>query len=150
MGLNPQSEDTSQSYRKELNDYLREKKLAINCDPLEYWKSKKDVYNTLSRLARKYLSPPPGSASAERLFSTAKRVLGQHRLNMTPENTEINIFLKYGLQALDYNIPNKPLPDDFIAPNRKQIPKPRSETEALDNNDSIDIYISSDESDEDM
>ena len=95
-----QLEDADQLYRKQLNDYLKEKRVQdLSSDPLKYWQEKHVQYPWLANMVRKYHSPPPGSASAERLFSSAKHVLGQTRLAMKPGNMEQNLFLKYGLRA---------------------------------------------------
>ena len=95
-------------------------------------------------MVRKYHSPPPGSASAERLFSSAKHVLGQTRLTMKPENMEQNLFLKYGLRACGYGRLSD-VPKDFVAPNVKPVPKPIV-VDSVDEDIDIEVDISSDES----
>ena len=55
------------SIRREVYQYLKEKRWDIKCDPLEYWKANKMVYPRLASLARKYQSAP--------LLSTAKNLL---------------------------------------------------------------------------
>ena len=90
-------------------------------------------------MVRKYHSPPPGSASAERLFSSAKHFLGQTRLAMKPENMEQNLFLKYGLRACGYGRLS-----DF-APNVKPVSKPIV-ADSVDEDIDIEVDTSSDES----
>ena len=82
-----------------------------------------------------------------KLFSTAKHVLGQTRLSMKPKNMEQNLLLKYELRASGYGRLSD-VPEDFVSPNAVSIPKPiisdtAPELEEID----IEIYISSDESD---
>ena len=78
-----QSYEADQLYRKQLKDYLKEKRvLDLSSDPFKYWQEKHVQYHWLANMVRKYHSPQPGSASAERLFSSAKHVLGQTRLAM--------------------------------------------------------------------
>ena len=55
--------------------------LDLSSDPLKYWQEKHAQYPWLANMVRKYHSPPPSSASAERLFSSAK-----HGLAMKPKN----------------------------------------------------------------
>ena len=95
-------------------------------------------------MVRKYHSPPPGSASTERLFSSAKHVLGQTRLAMKPENIEQNLFLKYGLRACGYGRLSD-VPNDFVAPNVKPVPKPIV-ADSVDEDIDVEVDISSDES----
>ena len=68
-------------------------------------------------MVRKYHSLQPGNAPAERLFLSAKHVLGQTRLAMKPENKEQNLFLKYGLIACGYGrLSDVPKPKGFCCP----------------------------------
>ena len=86
--------EVTTSIRREVNQYLKEKRWDIKCYPLEYWKANKMVYPRLASLARKYQITPPESAAPERLFSTAKQILKPTRLNVKPVNLESNLFLK--------------------------------------------------------
>ena len=119
----------------------------VRGDPLQYWCTKQQQYPVLAEMVRKYQSPPPGSASAERLFSAAKLVLGQTRLAMRPENMEQNLFLKYGLRALT-TLPDVHVPEGFVAPNSATMPPVTTDRELV-NEIAIDIVISSD-NDSDM
>ena len=140
-----QSEEADQLYRKQLNDYLKEKRVQdLSSDPLKYWQKKHVQYPWLANMVRKYHSPPPGSASAERLFSSAKNVLGQTCLAMKPENMEQNLFLKYGLRACGYGRLSD-VPKDFVAPNVKPVSKPIV-ADSVDEDIDVEVDISSDES----
>ena len=140
-----QSEEADQLYRKQLIDYLKEKRVQdLSSDPLKYWQEKHVQYPWLANMVRKYHSPPPVSASAERLLSSAKHVLGQTRLAMKPENMEQNLFLKYGLRACGYGRLSD-VPKDFVALNVKPVPKPIV-ADSVDEDIDIKVDISSDES----
>uniref|UniRef100_A0A915NVT9 BED-type domain-containing protein n=1 Tax=Meloidogyne floridensis TaxID=298350 RepID=A0A915NVT9_9BILA len=55
----------------QLSRYLHEPVIGIRNDPLAYWRKNKEKYSNLFVLVKKYLSSPPSSSEAERLFSTA-------------------------------------------------------------------------------
>ena len=136
--------------RRQVNDYMKEKRQPLKSDPLQYWAINKDRFNLISALVRKYLSAPPASTSVERLFSQAGYMLGNLRLSMKPENVECNVFLKYNLRALNAEKRNdlKIPPREFIPPNDKtnEIPKAASSRDFItDDEDDIEIVISSDE-----
>ena len=54
------------SIRDQLYRYLREPRVSIDTDVLQFWKTHKSTYPTypeLSELARRFLCTPPGSAA---------------------------------------------------------------------------------------
>ena len=52
-----QSEEADQLYRKQLNDYLKEKRVQDHSpDPLKYWQEKHVQYPWLANMMRKYQS----------------------------------------------------------------------------------------------
>ena len=116
------TEEEEESYRDEVTRYLKEKRVLITDNILEYWKKNELTLPHLAKLARKYHSPPPGSAASERFFSQAKLTL-TNRHNLKPKNVEMNLFLKYNVRALGY--PNKyaTVPEDFIPPNSSELPE---------------------------
>ena len=121
-----QDEEAEAPYRVELNRYIKEKRIQdLKADPLNYWKVKQAEYPHLANLARRYLSPPPGSAASERLFSTGKHVLGTTRLRLKPENMEANLFLKYNIRSLGYRTELPTPDDDWVAPNEGHLPPPK-------------------------
>lgn len=61
--------------------------------PLEYWKVKKSVWNSLAIMACKYLSIPRSSASSESLFSSAADVISRESNRLKPERAEKLLFL---------------------------------------------------------
>ena len=95
-----QLEEADQPYRTQLNDYSKKKRVQdLASDSLHYWDSQSGRVNVnLANMVKKYHCPSPDSASAVKLFSAAKHVLGQTRLSMKPANVERSLFLKYGLR----------------------------------------------------
>ena len=143
-----EDEEMTTRIRREVNQYLKEKRCELKSDPLEYWRVNKTVYPNLADLARKYHSAPPSSAAPERLFSTAKQVLKPTRLNLKPVNLEASLFLKRNLTAFGYSTDFEACPQDFKLPNSSTEPPPDNVLDdiELDNeSENSDINISSDE-----
>ena len=90
-----ESQDEVDNIRDQLNRYLREPRVAMDTDVLQFWNTHKSTYPELSELARRFLCTPPGSAASERVFRKAKHVLKDTRLRMTPAHLEMNLFLKH-------------------------------------------------------
>ena len=114
------TEDTILPIRKQVSEYLKEKRIPLKSDPLsDYWAMKKDRFDIISPLVRKYLSAPPASTSVERLFSVAGNTVNTKRLSLKPENLESNIFLNYNLRALCVASKEdaKEVAENFVAPN---------------------------------
>ncbi|GBP51839.1 hypothetical protein EVAR_88544_1 [Eumeta japonica] len=55
--------------RKSITEYLAEKRVTNNVDPLTWWKVNKQRYGLLSPIARQCLVTPPASVPSERMFS---------------------------------------------------------------------------------
>jgi hypothetical protein len=74
--------------------------MAAEVEPMRtevlYWWAKvgRNKYPHLSKLARQYLGCPASSAAAERVFSLAGRVFGDHNQNLTPQNLEERMWAK--------------------------------------------------------
>ena len=147
-------ENTILPVRKQVSEYLKEKRVSLKYDPLDYWKSKMNQFPLISPLVRKYLSAPPASTSVERLFSVAGNTVTTKRLSLKPENLESNIFLNYNLRALSISSKDdlKDTPADFSAPNSgDELPCAASvsgDQQNADDEVNIEIVISSDEDDE--
>lgn len=104
--------------REEVTRYLKEKLSPQRVDPLEYWRKNNKLYPNVSKLVRVYLCPPPSSVASERAFKVAKNVVGDNRVRLRPENLEMNLFLKYNLRALNYDVKSlESAPADFRYPN---------------------------------
>jgi hypothetical protein len=132
------TEDTILPIRKQVSEYLKEKRIPLKSDPLSnYWAMKKDCFDIISPLVRKYLSAPPASTS-----------VNTKRLSPKPENLESNIFLNYNLRALCVASKEdvKEEPENFVAPNStcNELPATVSGNEP-DDEINLDIVMSSDE-----
>ena len=78
--------------------YRSEPTLAEDRDALDWWRSKKEEYPTLVRLARKYLCVPATSTQAERVFSWMGWLLNKRRLSMSGEIVSMKLFLMDNLE----------------------------------------------------
>ena len=83
-----------QTSKCELAEYLDLELEQFKSSPLEYWKVNESKFPQLSKLAKKSLTPSAGSASVERLFSTAGLIQTCLRNRMSPEMLEIQLFIK--------------------------------------------------------
>ena len=54
-------------------------------NPLIWWKTKQLKFPTVAKLAKKYLGIPATSASSERIFSKARRIITGDRNRLAPE-----------------------------------------------------------------
>ena len=66
----------------------------------------------LGQHVRIYLCPPPSSVASERAFKVSKNVVGDTKLRLRPENVEINLFRKYNLRTVNYEIYQLETPPD--------------------------------------
>ena len=90
--MNANAVSTDQIIKQELADYkkmavlpLKNKKEGKNNCPLEWWKNWQTRFPILSRLARIYLAVQSTSASSERVFSKAERVISKSRCRLSPQ-----------------------------------------------------------------
>ena len=79
----------------ELDRYLAEPLIPRTSDMLAWWEQNKGRFPLLASVARTYPGPPASSVNSERLFSTAGKVITEHRARLLPDNAERLIFLKY-------------------------------------------------------
>ena len=68
-------------------------------DPLLYWKQNEVSNPILAKLARRFVSPPPGSVPSERLFSTAADIATDKRNRLLPNKVEINFMYSLNFQC---------------------------------------------------
>lgn len=83
----------------ELRKYLDCGAESMDTDVHEYWYGKRTVYPNLSRMAKDYLAVLASSASSERVFSTAKHLIGLNRMCLNPQTMEANICLRSWIRA---------------------------------------------------
>ena len=82
----------------EVKEYIREKPLALNQNPLVWWKAHQDKFPLLARLARKYLGIPGTSVPSERVFSTVGDVVSAQRAALKAEHVDSLIFLNKNMK----------------------------------------------------
>ena len=76
-----------------IEKYMAEPSCLSIEDPLIGWKDRRNVYPTLSRVARKYLAIPASSVSSERIFSLAGNLVTKKSALLSPNNIDMLIFL---------------------------------------------------------
>ena len=79
-----------QKCEDELQKYMDEGNLTVLTNNeyknlLIWWKTKQLKFPTVAKLAKKYLSIPATSASSERIFSKARRIITGDRNRLAPE-----------------------------------------------------------------
>lgn len=77
----------------EIKKYRDEDPLALNGDPLSWWREHQHAYPLLSNLARNTLCIPGTSVASERVFSTAGDIVSAQRSTLTPEHVDQLLFL---------------------------------------------------------
>ncbi|XP_053569641.1 zinc finger BED domain-containing protein 6 [Bombina bombina] len=83
--------------------YLHDNKtIGAKDDPLVYWEKRKWLWPALTRLAFMYLTCPPSSISAERVFNSPRAYMNKHKFMDIMEGMEHIVFLKVNLE----NFPN--------------------------------------------
>lgn len=150
--------------RKELDIYLFKlpKPAESDCDILSFWKSNESVTPLLAKLARAILCIPASSASSERLFSAAGKIITPQRTNISAARAQELIYISENYEAAlpyikkwDLGLPKKskaaksskkasgsasgvsladPQPGPSSAPD-VVAPPPGSDDEAMDAND---------------
>ena len=77
----------------ELEDYLKEKTILSTADPLDYWRTHK--CESLKKIARRFLTPPPSSVESERMFSTMGSICIPKRWKLTGDHAKSQLFLHH-------------------------------------------------------
>lgn len=96
-----QMEDEKVQPEQELTEYLlKEPVVSIKTNPLEWWRSKREKYPVLSRLARKFLCLQATSVASERVWSTAGNVLTSRRSRLHPLALEALVLIHENYTAL--------------------------------------------------
>jgi len=77
----------------EYEAYLIEPPIQLHEDPLVWWRTNRDRFPTIARLARKYLAIPATSVTCERIFSDAGNIITKKRSRLTADIAVAMIFL---------------------------------------------------------
>jgi len=87
------SDMTEENLNKiELEKYIALASIALDANPLKWWKLYQLQFPTLSILAIKYLCIPGTSVPSERIFNSAGNIITDHRSLLSPEHIEEIIF----------------------------------------------------------
>lgn len=89
--------------RKELVIYRGKKRLNLDENPLNWWKVHHCELKILSKLARRYLSPPPASVPSEQLFSGAGLIYNPLRNRLEAEKAAILLFIKHNIPMFKFD-----------------------------------------------
>lgn len=79
----------------ELDRYLSDKKIKIKDDPLHWWHTRGEVYPTLHKFVKQYLSIPASSVPCERIFSKAGQILTEKRSRITSQKLKEMMFIQH-------------------------------------------------------
>ena len=89
----------TKQHRDEYEEYLS--KPARPCDnPLEWWKAHRQEYPRLSQMALDLFSTPMMSAECERVFSSAKNLITDHRNGLKEDIIEACTLLRHWFRDL--------------------------------------------------
>uniref|UniRef100_A0A1A8D420 HAT C-terminal dimerisation domain-containing protein n=1 Tax=Nothobranchius kadleci TaxID=1051664 RepID=A0A1A8D420_NOTKA len=86
--------------------YLSEPPIPRSASPLAFWKTNKERFPDLAKVARAYLSAPCTSVESERLFSAASNIVDEHRNRLMTEKAEMLLFIKKNLPMMLLNKSN--------------------------------------------
>lgn len=74
--------------------YLKDaNQVAVECNPLEWWRANANRYPILAELARKWLCCVATSVPSERAFSTSGLVVTAKRCSLAPSSVRNNVFI---------------------------------------------------------
>ena len=79
---------------QEVHEYLGEKCLPYQANPLPYWQTNEHRFPQLAKLAQYYLAIPASSAPVERIFSTAGKIFTPERACLADSNFKALMFIK--------------------------------------------------------
>jgi hypothetical protein len=84
--------------KEEVAFYLAASGIAVDGDPLTWWKSNECKYPHIAKMARCYLAVPGSSVPSERVFSTAGDIVSAKRSTLSPDHVDTLVFLKKNLK----------------------------------------------------
>ncbi|XP_057684886.1 E3 SUMO-protein ligase ZBED1 [Corythoichthys intestinalis] len=84
---------TLQLVKVEVTSYKAVNCIALDSDPLLWWKTNETIFPLTAKLARHYLAIPATSVPSERVFSTAGDIVTASRSALSADNVDKLIFL---------------------------------------------------------
>ncbi|GBP64434.1 hypothetical protein EVAR_19886_1 [Eumeta japonica] len=103
----PDNSSADAFLRKELLIYRIKKRQDLDENPLNWWKVNRCEFKILSKLACRYLSPPPANVPSEQLFSGAGLIYNSLRNRRGTGTTFCPDWIYPGvLQCIFLNLPN--------------------------------------------
>ncbi|GES93414.1 zinc finger BED domain-containing protein 1-like [Rhizophagus clarus] len=97
-----ESSTSSSAIADEITTYFLLPVARENKNPLDWWKSKQEIFPVLSIIARKYLGIPATSVASERLFSDAGNHITAKRSLLDPALLGKMVFLKRNMKTMDH------------------------------------------------
>ncbi|GES87581.1 zinc finger BED domain-containing protein 1-like [Rhizophagus clarus] len=97
-----ESSTSSLAIADEITTYFLLPVARENKNPLDWWKSKQEIFPVLSIIARKYLGIPATSVASERLFSDAGNHITAKRSLLDPALLGKMVFLKRNMKTMDH------------------------------------------------
>jgi hypothetical protein len=76
----------------EISMYLSQHAVALEADPLAWWRQHQSLFPVLARLARKFLAIPATSAPVERVWSTAGNAVTKRRARLADDMIDAVVF----------------------------------------------------------
>lgn len=72
---------------------MAEDPIAVEDDPLKWWRIRATIYPNLAMLVKKTWCIPASSVRSEEVFSVAGDILRPNRARLSPENVHMLVFL---------------------------------------------------------
>ena len=97
MDLSPMENQTSSQSMHldaEVQSYLEQPRIAEDCNLLEFWKSKQQIYPALSKLSEKYLTTPITSASILKAYKMQCTGFNLDRCQLLGTDFEAAMFIR--------------------------------------------------------
>jgi hypothetical protein len=83
-----------------MRQYMEEKRINRQENPLKWWQARTILYPELADLAKKYLSAMSTSVPSERIFSKSGCILSERRSSLKPKRMEKILFLNMNQRFL--------------------------------------------------
>ena len=77
----------------ELENFVKEKNIPRNDDPLQWWRNNGVRYPHLAKLSRVVLGLPATATSSERVWSSAGNTVSARRQSLSPDSIRDVVFL---------------------------------------------------------